>query len=213
LAEIYFFDLDRTLVKVNITRKFLLSYFVDHPLKFLRKISANLPLLIRYQLTSKSLEVGHLLILGLIEEEYDEIVEFSKKFSLKMFEKELFLPVYEELREAFHTGKRIIILSAAPEFIVVSIAQALGISEAHGTTYCRANENQLYLKQILTGAEKAKIAKQIQAQFSLKKEEIAVYSDSIQDLELLCLAGQPVVVNPDKQLIKIAKEENWRTIE
>ncbi|MFH0987660.1 MAG: HAD family hydrolase [Patescibacteria group bacterium] len=43
------------------------------------------------------------------------------------------------------------------------------------------------------------------------KESFA-YSDSIFDLPLLELVGHPVAVNPDKDLLKIAKRKNWQIV-
>ena len=44
--------------------------------------------------------------------------------------------------------------------------------------------------------------------FSL--EESIFYSDSITDVPLLEAVKEPVIVNPDKRLRKVAKERNWR---
>jgi phosphoserine phosphatase len=38
------------------------------------------------------------------------------------------------------------------------------------------------------------------------------YSDSESDLPMLRLVGNPVVVNPDAELARIAREEGWRVI-
>jgi len=43
------------------------------------------------------------------------------------------------------------------------------------------------------------------------KESFA-YSDSFFDLPLLELVGNPVVVEPDKKLLKIAKQRDWQII-
>lgn len=56
--------------------------------------------------------------------------------------------------------------------------------------------------------------KQIKA--LLKKEKIKIdfknsfaYSDSARDVKMLEMVGNPVVVDPDKELFEIAKKENW----
>ena len=40
-------------------------------------------------------------------------------------------------------------------------------------------------------------------------EEIYAYSDSIHDLALLEFSDYPTAVNPDIQLLKIAKQKDW----
>jgi HAD superfamily hydrolase (TIGR01490 family) len=42
--------------------------------------------------------------------------------------------------------------------------------------------------------------------------ESYAYSDSESDLPMLRLVGNPVVVNPDSELLRIAREEGWRII-
>ena len=37
------------------------------------------------------------------------------------------------------------------------------------------------------------------------------YSDSITDLPMLELVGQPVAVNPDKELARVARDRDWET--
>ncbi len=212
MAKICFFDLDHTLVRVNITQKFLLSYFLDKPLKFSFKFFSNFPLFLKYKTNPQSLELAHLLIFAFIKDEYEDILQFSKNFGLKLFKKDLFLPVYEELRRAYHLGQKVVIVSAAPDFIVQSIAHSLGGIEAYGTTYEKDVDNRIKIKTILTGEQKANIARQVMAICETDEKNCIAYSDSYQDIELLAMAGEAIVVNPDQKLLKVAKEKNWRVI-
>lgn len=212
MAEIYFFDLDRTLVKANITKKFFISFFLDHRSEFLKKAFFNSPLILDYVLHPEELDTAHKLIVEMICDEYDSVKKFSDKFIFDIFSKELFMPVYEDLKTAFHCGKRVVILSAAPNFIIDPISKSLGIKEAYGSVYEKDENKSLKLKSVLSGREKASIALNIMQKANVEKKNVTVYSDSFQDLELLCLAGVPVAVNPDKKLERIAKEENWRII-
>lgn len=212
MAEVYFFDLDRTLVKENITRKFLFSYFSNFPLSLLYKLSRNFPLFFKYQFDRGNLTTAHQLIAKMIEDEYERILDFSDRFWTKILFNEIFLPVYEELKFAQHCGKKIVILSAAPNFIVEPIAKKLGDIEAYSTTYQFDPIKGLEVKNILYGIEKAKIAHTIKEALKVEKKDLTAYSDSIQDIELLCFVGSPVVVNADKKLQNVARKENWRIL-
>lgn len=46
---------------------------------------------------------------------------------------------------------------------------------------------------------------------SINPEESWYYSDSISDLPVLGAVGYPVCINPDRQLKRIARKNNWRT--
>jgi phosphoserine phosphatase len=45
-----------------------------------------------------------------------------------------------------------------------------------------------------------------------EKEQLAAYTDSIQDLLLLDAVGFPVAVNPDPALKRIAQQKGWRIL-
>ena len=213
LAKVYFFDLDRTLVKVNITQKFFLHYVCKNPLRASIKILSNLSLFFCYIFHPSKIANAHQLIIKLIEDDYENVIQLSQSFSKKLVRKAIFMPVYQELMRAMHLGQKVFILSAAPEFIVKLVADAIGDLNGFGTIYSKDVNDQLKIVSILSGEQKAKIVERIQSQYQLSKDELIAYSDSIHDLEFLCSVGQPVVVNADRQLKKIAYEENWRMIQ
>jgi phosphoserine phosphatase len=43
------------------------------------------------------------------------------------------------------------------------------------------------------------------------KESFA-YSDSLRDLPMLKLVGNPIVVDPNEKLLEIAKKNNWEVL-
>lgn len=57
--------------------------------------------------------------------------------------------------------------------------------------------------------EKPPFPKKLKVNF---KESFA-YSDSIFDLPVLKSVGHPVVVEPDKKLLKIASKNSWETLQ
>ena len=67
---------------------------------------------------------------------------------------------------------------------------------------------------LLWGKRKVKRIKDIikKEGFEVDLEESFAYSDSLRDLPMLKMTGNPVVVSPDEKLFKIAKKNNWRII-
>ena len=51
------------------------------------------------------------------------------------------------------------------------------------------------------------------AEHDLDLEASWAYSDSVSDLPMLELVGNPVAVNPDAELAAIARERGWRTMQ
>ena len=210
--DLFFFDLDRTLVKTNITKKFLIRYISRYPKFFLKLVFFNLSLFKNYFLRPKDLEICHQLVLKILQDNYYQIFDFSKNYSVELFKNELFIPAVEELLRAQHTGKIVVLLSAAPEFIVDPIAKFLNLEHVYCTRYYRDENGKLKIHTLLTGVKKAGIAKKYLEKYKKTINQATAFSDSIEDLELLCSVGLPVVVNPDNKLKKIAKEENWRIL-
>lgn len=61
------------------------------------------------------------------------------------------------------------------------------------------------------GKGKVERARKLAAELGFTLEEATFYSDSYTDLPLLELVAEPVVVNPDPRLARVAKERRWRT--
>jgi HAD superfamily hydrolase (TIGR01490 family) len=113
----------------------------------------------------------------------------------------------EEHRAA---GRRVYIVSAAPEEIVEPLARYLGAEGAIATQ--AAVSAGRYTGQLLRytyGPEKAATIRQIAGRDHLDLSESWAYSDSATDLPMLETVGHPVAVNPDRALRRIAQMRGW----
>ena len=59
---------------------------------------------------------------------------------------------------------------------------------------------------------KAAAIRQLAAERGIDLAESYAYSDSESDLPMLRAVGHPVVVNPDAELARVAREEGWRVM-
>jgi phosphoserine phosphatase len=59
---------------------------------------------------------------------------------------------------------------------------------------------------------KAEAIRRVAAEERIDLTESYAYSDSESDLPMLRAVGNPVAVNPDAELRRVAKEEGWRII-
>lgn len=60
------------------------------------------------------------------------------------------------------------------------------------------------------GEGKVKRAEQLAAELGFSLESSSFYSDSVSDVPLLERVAEPIVVNPDPRLSRIAKQRGWR---
>ena len=111
-------------------------------------------------------------------------------------------------------GRRVYIVSAAPEEIVEPLARYLGAEEAIASR--AAVSAGLYTGQLLNyayGPQKAATIRLIAERDGLDLNESWAYSDSVTDLPMLETVGHPVVVNPDRALRRIAQMRGWPVLQ
>lgn len=116
---------------------------------------------------------------------------------------------------ATHANDRQILISATADFLVIPIANFLGISETIASQTERKNG-------IFTGRTTGVLAfasgkvTRLQAylgkDYSKLMQDSYFYSDSINDLPLLESVKTPIACNPDSLLTPIAKQRNWKIL-
>ena len=123
--------------------------------------------------------------------------------------------IYAEALELFDehhaAGRTVVIVSSAPTEVVAPLTEFLGADEAIGTRAAvDAGGNYTGdLEFYAYGAHKAQAIRELAARRHINLAMSYAYSDSITDLPMLELVGHPVVVNPDKELARVARERNW----
>jgi phosphoserine phosphatase len=112
--------------------------------------------------------------------------------------------------EHHREGRQVIIVSSSPVEIVQPLAGYLGVDDVIATR-AAVDEEGLYtgeLEYYAYGPTKAEAVHELEAQgFDLAASY--AYSDSYTDLPLMEAVGNPVAVNPDRDLRKEAEERGW----
>jgi HAD superfamily hydrolase (TIGR01490 family) len=108
-------------------------------------------------------------------------------------------------------GRKVYIATAASQETGELVAHVLGFDGAVGTRFEVADGR--YTGR-LTGPMayregKAELVRELAAAEGIDLAESFAYSDSESDLPFLEAVGHPVVVNPDPELLRIAREREW----
>jgi len=124
--------------------------------------------------------------------------------------------VLERLKKHQEEGLLTILISGSFQNLVEVIANRLNIDFAIGTELevVKDKFSGKIIPPLCLGQGKAEKIKNFLSEKNLKinfKESFA-YSDGIFDLPMLELVGNPVVVEPDKKLLEIAKNKGWQII-
>jgi HAD superfamily hydrolase (TIGR01490 family) len=111
-------------------------------------------------------------------------------------------------------GERVYVVSATLQEIVQQLADDLGFDGAIGST-CGIVDG-VYTGESLRAAHgegKAQAVRELAESEGLDLAACTAYSDSYTDVPFLEVVGHPVVVNPDKQLLQVARDRAWPVLE
>ncbi|MDO5049145.1 MAG: HAD family hydrolase [Actinomycetaceae bacterium] len=107
-------------------------------------------------------------------------------------------------------GYKIVIATASPLPLVAPLAELIGADHTLATEV--TIQNGLLTGEIADfnhGALKARAVKRLADREGWDLSECWAYSDSISDIDLFNLVGNPVAVNPDRHLRQVARENDW----
>ncbi|MFN8074939.1 MAG: HAD-IB family hydrolase [Kineosporiaceae bacterium] len=109
-------------------------------------------------------------------------------------------------------GQRVWLVTATPVEVAEVIARRLGLTGAIGTQ--AEHVDGIYtgclLGRVMHGAAKADAVAALAGREGLDLARCSAYSDSINDIPLLELVGNPCAINPDGRLRRHARARGWR---
>lgn len=127
--------------------------------------------------------------------------------------------IYPQMLEEVHAhqdvGRSTFIVSAAGDEIVKLIAHVLGMEGGVGTAYALDAQGRFsgeLAGTFMYGEGKMEGVRRFADEHDIDLAESWAYSDSVSDLPMLRAVGNPVVVNPDAKLFKIARDGDWRVM-
>jgi HAD superfamily hydrolase (TIGR01490 family) len=127
----------------------------------------------------------------------------------------LYPQAVELLSRHKRAGREVYIASSSPEDYLALLATELGIDGVVGTRAEVVDDR--YTGELdgplIHGPEKAERVRQLAADRDIDLEHSFAYSDSINDLPLLELVGNPVAMNPDLKLRAIARQRAWQVLD
>jgi len=121
----------------------------------------------------------------------------------------------EEVRAHQDAGRPAFIVSAASNGVVELLARVLDMEGGIGTRY-EVDAEGRYTGRLIGGLNYGELKIEPMQRFAAAHEidldASFAYSDSISDLPMLELVGEPIAVNPDAELARIAAERGWRVM-
>ncbi len=208
-----FFDLDRTLLRRS-SALALAGAFREHGVIGRRQLAKAAAWQLFFaargasaETVRKAAEDGLMILKGFAVEDLRSLVADAMEPVLKPLVYQEALVLAGKHRDR---GEPTYVVSATLQEIVEELARELGFDGAIGST-CEI-EDGVYTGRSLRAAHgqgKAAAIRELAAEHSYDLTAATAYSDSHTDLPFLEAVGNPVVVNPDRQLREIALDRGW----
>jgi HAD superfamily hydrolase (TIGR01490 family) len=114
----------------------------------------------------------------------------------------------EEHRAA---GRLVVIISASPAEIVDPLGHYLGVDKVIASEALVDDEGRYTgdMAFYAYGVHKAEAIRELADDAGIDLDASFAYSDSMTDLPMLEVVGHPVVVNPDRELARTARDRGW----
>jgi len=112
-------------------------------------------------------------------------------------------------------GRRVYIATAASNELAEMLASVLALDGGIGSEFSEVQDGVFTGEptgHFIYGSGKAQAIRELAQREGIDLENSYAYSDSESDLPMLELVGHPVVVNPDANLARIARERGWEIL-
>lgn len=131
---------------------------------------------------------------------------FSKEIRARIFPQALDLIKKHQMK-----GHEVILISGSIDCLLRIIKEYIGIKFVIATVLKVENDRYTgeVMGPVIHGESKVSAILNFISEHDYSLEESYAYSDDVSDLPLLQLAQNPVAVNPNKKLRKIAQLEGW----
>jgi HAD superfamily hydrolase (TIGR01490 family) len=207
-----FFDLDKTLIS-EISGNALVRMAWKKGLITWTDLSRAFYLLLLFRLSLKDpLDIIEDMVGWVKGKSESEMEELCRNVASEVLLPSLYREAVTEINMHKSNGAKVIILSSALDAVCDVIAESLGID---GYICSRLQVMDGYMTgkpsgRLCYGNEKLRRLNGYCSENNINQELLWFYSDSISDLPVLLSVGNPVCVNPDRELRKEAINRGWK---
>jgi HAD superfamily hydrolase (TIGR01490 family) len=212
-----YFDVDGTLVTTNLVHP-TVFYVLNQasPLRSLGKLARGLfgaPMMALAELRDRRTfnELLYDLYAGISE---DRLLTLADEAFERVIKPNLFPGARDLVASCRDLGHDVVLVSGALDFLMERLGRYIGATD---TIANRLEIHQGYatgklLRPVVAGPEKARLIRDHARARGHDLDGCFAYSDSYSDVPMLSVVGQPVAVNPDAALSRMARAYHWPVI-
>jgi HAD superfamily hydrolase (TIGR01490 family) len=214
VASAAFFDLDKTIIAKSSLLAFGRPLYREGLLSR-RAIVRNAYAQVVFMLVGADedrMEKLRVVMLELIRGwKRDHVAEIVREALDEVITPIIFAEALEIIAEHQSLGRRVVIVSSAPEEVVRPLGEFLGVDDVIATR-AAVDADGRYTGELAYygyGPYKAEGMRALADRDGLDLSESYAYSDSCTDEPMLRAVGHPFAVNPDRELARVARAEGW----
>lgn len=214
LEKLAIFDVDFTITKRETLLEFYLFMVKKHPILIFHApmaLISSFLFLIGFMKAKTSKQIFLEFINGITDEKMDSIVD---EFYKNRLSKILYKDAINEIKKLKSLGYKIYLISASPEFYLNTLYNIKEVDKIIGSVFLKKNGKY---SNKMNGNNCKGNEKVIRLKKYLKSENIEVdfknsymFSDSLSDLPLLRLVGNPYLINFKKKNTMGIKVLSWK---
>ena len=106
-------------------------------------------------------------------------------------------------------GHKVFFVSGSPDFLVSKMAEKYEVTEYRGTLYKVDNDNKFTgeIVRMWDSESKQKVINELIIKYNVDLDNSYAYGDTTGDLSMLRMIGNPVAINPNKNLLSAIRED------
>jgi HAD superfamily hydrolase (TIGR01490 family) len=209
-----FFDLDKTIIAKSSVLAFGRNFYREGLLSR-RSIVRGAYAQVVFMLVGadeKKMEKLRVSMLNMIQGwNRDHVASIVREALEEVVTPIIFAEALELITEHHAAGRKVVIVSSAPEEVVKPLGDFLGVDEVIATR-AEVGADGAYTGELAYygyGPFKADAMRALAERDGIDLAESYAYSDSVTDEPMLRAVGNPFAVNPDRELVRVAREEEW----
>ncbi|NLX61328.1 MAG: HAD-IB family hydrolase [Tissierellia bacterium] len=105
-------------------------------------------------------------------------------------------------------GHKVFFISGSPDFLVSKMAEKYGATEYRGTAYLVDENNNFtgQIRKMWDSDNKFKTISEFLEKYHVDLEKSYAYGDTVGDLSMLNMVGNPIAINPNRELLLKIRE-------
>ncbi len=210
-----FFDFDETLIDINSSKIGFKWLYENKMLSkwFILKVFIT-GLLYEINLISEK-QMADGMVIFYKDKKLSFFADRAEEFYRNLLKPHLVPKIVEKLNYHKKLGHILIIVSGSIRYYLEPVAKDLGIDHLICTDLEEGPDGLLTGKpkgQICLGKYKQKMTQELINELNINLNDSFAYGNSQADIHLLKMVGNPVAVQPNIPLKKVAKKNNWQIL-